>query len=444
MRAERAAPRIGAFTAACVLVSNAVGSGIFTTTGFLARDLGDPAWILALWAAGGALALAGALSYAELGAAMPRVGGEYVYLREAFGQVVAFLSGWTSFTVGFGAAIAAAAIGFAQYLAVLLPAVRPEGAAWLPAVVLVWLLTGIHLLGVEGGGRFQRAITIAKIGGVLVLLTAGFAAGGGSWQHFSGSGSSQPRLGVAAVGLIFVLYSYSGWNAAAYIAGEIERPERSLPRALVAGTIFVTLLYLAINLFYFYALPSSVLGAAPVLPVAEKAAAALLGARASGVVCALLCLSIAGAASSMVWAGPRVTWAMADDGVVPRGLGDHSRSGAPTRALLVQAVWITLLLLTGTFEQLVVYGGFAIAIFSALAVACVVVLRRRQPGLARPFRVPGHPWVPASFVLATLWIAGHVLVERPTEALLSLATVAAGLPLYALWSRRGRRGRSST
>jgi APA family basic amino acid/polyamine antiporter len=441
MRAEAAAPTIGAFTAACVLVSNAVGSGIFTTTGFLARDLGDPVWILGLWAAGGALALAGALSYAELGASMPRVGGEYVYLREAFGQLVAFLSGWTSFTVGFGAAIAAAAIGFAQYLAVLWPAVVPEGAAWLPAVALVWLLTGIHLLGVEGGGRFQRAITIAKIGGVLVLLGVGFALGGGSWQHLSAAGAaSRPRLGAAAVGLIFVLYSYSGWNAAAYIAGEIERPERSLPRALVAGTIFVTLLYLVINLFYFYALPTSALGSEPVLPVAEKAAGALLGARASGVVSALLCLSIAGAASSMVWAGPRVTWAMADDGLVPRGLGDHSRSGAPTRALLVQAVWITLLLLTGTFEQLVVYGGFAIAIFSALAVACVFVLRRRQPGLARPFRVPGLPWVPASFVLATLWIAGHVLVERPGEALLSLATVAAGLPLYAFWKRWGRTG----
>jgi APA family basic amino acid/polyamine antiporter len=437
MRAEAAVPTVGAFTAACVLVSNAVGSGIFTTTGFLARDLGDPVWILALWAAGGALALAGALSYAELGAAMPRVGGEYVYLREAFGQGVAFLSGWTSFTVGFGAAIAAAAIGFAQYLAVLLPAALPEGAAWLPAVALVWLLTGIHLLGVEGGGRFQRAITIAKIGGVAVLLAAGFAAGGGSWQHLAAAGAaSPPRVGAAAVGLIFVLYSYSGWNAAAYIAGEIERPERNLPRALVAGTIFVTLLYLAINLFYFYALPSSALGAEPVLPVAEKAAAALLGARASGVVSALLCLSIAGAASSMVWAGPRVTWAMADDGVVPRGLGDHSRAGAPTRALLVQAVWITFLLLTGTFEQLVVYGGFAIAVFGALAVACVFVLRRRQPDRTRPFRVPGYPWVPASFVLATLWIAGHVLVERPGEALLSLATVAAGLPLYALWRRR--------
>lgn len=436
MRADGALPRIGTFTAACVLVSNAVGSGIFTTTGFLARDLGDPSWILTLWALGGLLALAGALSYAELGAAMPRVGGEYVYLRRAFGPRLAFLSGWTSFTVGFGAAIAAAAIGFSEYLAVLWPGGLGGLSPRAPALALIWLLTGIHLLGVEGGGRFQRYITILKIGGVLLLVGLGLGSGAGSWGNLSlAAAGAEPRIGVAAVGLIFVLYSYSGWNAAAYIAGEIERPERSLPRALVAGTLFVVVLYLAINLFYFYALPAAALAAEPVLPVAEKAASALLGERASGLVAALLCVSIAGAASSMVWAGPRVTWAMAEDGVVPRSLGERSGAGAPVQALLVQAVWISGLLLTGTFEQLVVYGGFAIALFGALAVACVLVLRRTEPELPRPFRVPGFPWVPAAFILATLWIAGHVLFERPTEALLSLATVAAGLPLYWLWSR---------
>ena len=202
------------------------------------------------------------------------------------------------------------------------------------------------------------------------------------------------------------------------------------------GTLFVAALYLAINIFYLYALPVAELAAEPVLPVAEKAAGALLGERAAGLVAALLCASIAGAASSMVWAGPRVTWAMAEDGVVPRSLGERSGAGAPVRALLVQAVWISGLLLTGTFEQLVVYGGFAIALFGALAVACVLVLRRTEPDLPRPFRVPGFPWVPAAFILATLWIAAYVLFERPTEALLSLATVAAGLPLYWFWRKR--------
>jgi APA family basic amino acid/polyamine antiporter len=439
MKAERAAATVGTFTAVCLIVSNAVGSGIFTTTGFLARDLGDPRWILALWALGGALALAGALSYAELGASLPRVGGEYVYLREAFGPWLGFLSGWTSFTIGFGAAIAASCIGFAHYLAILLP----DGPGWPGPVVfataLVWLLTGVHLLGVERGGRFQRWVTVAKIGGVALLLGIALAAGGGDWRRLGGSAAAPaPTLGAAAVGLVFVLYSYSGWNAAAYIAGEVREPQRSLPRALFGGTLFVALLYVAINVFYLYALPISALSAEPVLPVAEKAVGALLGPSASAAVSALLCLSIAGAASSMVWAGSRVTSAMALDAAVPRILGRQSEDGAPTFAILLQAVWVTILLVTGTFEQLVVYGGFAIALFSGAAVASLIVLRRRRPQLERPYRVPAYPWVPAGFIAATLWIAGHALVERPAEALLSLGTVALGLPLYLL----GRRGRA--
>jgi APA family basic amino acid/polyamine antiporter len=433
--------KVGVFTAACVLVSNAVGSGIFTTTGFQARDLGDPLWILALWTLGGALALAGAMSYSELGAAMPRVGGEYVYLRRAFGPLVGFLSGWTSFTVGFGAAIAAAAVGFAHYLLTLLPedfAIRSPVPL---AVALVWALTAVHLLGVERGGSFQRAITIAKIAGLLLLVTGAFVSGRGDFAHLAADPAvATPRLGSAAVALIFVLYAFSGWNAAAYIAGEIERPERSLPRATIGGTLFVTGLYLTVNLAYFYALPPAALAADPVLPVAEKAAAALLGPAAAKLVAVVLCVSIAGAASSMVWAGPRVYQAMAEDGVAPAALARTSPAGAPVAATLLQSVWITLLVVSGTFEQIVIYSGFALAVFGAAAVASVLVLRRREPELPRPYRVAPYPWVPLAFVAASLWIAGHALVERPLEALLSAATVLAGIPLYRIWTRRAGSG----
>jgi len=429
--------RVGAFTAACLLISNAVGSGIFTTTGFQARDLGDPGAILLLWLVGGALALAGAMSYGELGAAIPRVGGEYVYLRRAFGPLCGFLSGWMSFTVGFGAAIAAAAMGFAAYMGTLAPGSLFERAPTAVALALVWALTGVHLLGTEQGGRFQRWITIAKIGAVFVGLIAAVAWGEGSWGNLTrGVPGVTPKLGTASVALIFVLYAFSGWNAASYIAGEMRDPARNLPRALIGGTLFVTVFYLAVNLVYFYALPASALAADPVLPVAEKVASALFGDDAARIASALLCLSIAGACSSMIWAGPRVYQAMAQDGVVPAALARTTKRGAPATSTLLQSTWISLLLFTGTFEQLVVYAGVALAVFSALGVGSVLVLRVREPDLPRPYRVALYPWVPLAYMAGSLWIARYTGLERPTEAALSAATIASGLPLYWLWNRR--------
>jgi len=423
-----------------VLVSNAVGSGIFTTTGFQARDLGDPRLIIALWAIGGALAVAGAMSYAELGAALPRVGGEYVYLRRSFGPLWGFLSGWTSFTIGFGAAIAATAVGFGHYLIALFPSLASTGAAAL-ALALVWMLTGVHTLGVERGGSFQRWITVLKIAGIGLLVLAAFASGRGDLGHLAQRTTTPGAgFGTAAVALVFVLYSFSGWNAAGYIAGEIRDPGRSLPRAMIGGTVFITLLYIAVNLAYFYALPVDALAADPVLPVAEKAARALLGDVAAAAVVTVLCLSIAAATSSMIWAGPRVYWAMADDGVAPLWLGRTTRSDAPAPATVAQSVWISFLILSGTFEQLVIYSGVALSLFSAAAVGSVIVLRHREPQLLRPYRVAPYPWVPLAYVTVSLWIALHATLERPLEALASLATVAAGVPFYVVWTRYIRMG----
>lgn len=440
MTADDSLRRIGTFTAACVLVSNAVGSGIFTTTGFMARDLGDPRIIIGLWALGGALALAGAMSYAELGASMPRVGGDYIYVRRAFGPVWGFLSGWTSFTVGFGAAIAAASVAFAQYALVLLPESFAMRSPAVFALLLVWTLTAVHALGVERGGLFQQIITIVKIGGIALGVLAAFVYGDGSVAGIvTPSPDAAPRIGAAAVGLVFVLYSYSGWNAAGYIAGEIREPGRSIPRAMVLGTLFIGALYVAVNAAYFYALPTEALAADPVLPVAEKSAQALFGSSAAAAVVAILCVSIAGATSSMIWAGPRVYWAMADDGVAPALLAKTSRNDAPIPALLIQSAWVTVLVLSGSFEQLVIYSGVALALFSALSVGSTLVLRRREPELARPYRVSPYPWIPLAYIAASLWIASYASLERPIEALLSLGTVTAGLPFYWIWTRGGPR-----
>jgi APA family basic amino acid/polyamine antiporter len=434
--------RIGGFTAGCLLVSNVVGSGIFATTGFMARDLGNPKLIMAIWFFGALLALAGALSYSELGTALPVSGGEYAYLRRAYGPLIGFLSGWTSFTVGFSAAIAAGAMSFASYLVQIVPSHSGNDPLSTGiALTLIWVVTGFHLAGVGAGGFLQRLLTTLNIGAILTLVVGALMLGKGNWTHLNLSApDSAPGFGAMMVSMIFVTYAYSGWNAAAYVAGEIADPERTIPRAMIGGTLFVGLLYLVVNGIYLYALPVTELGQPPILPVANKVATALLGPLGSLLVTVLLCLSIAGAVSAMVWTGPRVYYAMARDGVIPACFSETAGlSGTPLNAIVLQSLWASVLILSGTFERLVIYSGVVLAIFSALAVGSVMVLRRRNPELARPYRVPLYPLVPLCYVVLSATIAVYSLIERPIEGGLGIATVLAGVPLYVLWTQmRGR------
>ncbi len=434
--------RIGGFTAGCVLVGNVIGSGVFTTTGFMARDLGDPGLILGVWLVGALLAFTGALTYSELGAALPFAGGEYVYLRRAYGPFVGFLSGWTSFTVGFGAGIAAGAVGFASYVLQVVPFDGESSLATKSlALVLVWLVTGFHLAGVGPGGVLQRLVTVLNVGAILLLIVGALTVGQGSWEHFTMSDPSRtPGVGSLVVALIFATYAYSGWNAAAYIAGEIAEPRRTLPRTLVWGTLLVGLLYIGLNGMYVYALPVTELAQPPILPVAKKAAVALFGDKSAALVVVILCLSMAGAVSAMVWAGPRLYYAMACDGLIPAVFAGTERTGgAPANSILLQSLWASVLILSGTFEALVIYSGVVLTIFSALAVGAVVLLRRRSPELARPYRVPLYPWVPAFYLVLSSAIVLYILLERPVEAGFGLATVLAGVPFY--WLRRPTRHR---
>ncbi|MBH0206324.1 MAG: amino acid permease [Nitrospira sp.] len=430
--------RIGWFTAACVLVSNVVGTGIFTTTGFMARDLGNPGLILSVWLVGGLIALAGALSYSELGTALPVAGGEYVYLRRAYGPFIGFLSGWTSFAVGFSAAIAAGAMSFAAYVNQLLPLDSERGLlSTVIALALLWSITAIHLAGMGAGGFLQRTLTVLNVGAILSLIAAGMMRGQGDWGHLSFSDAQTfPSIGLSIVSLIFALYAYSGWNAAVYLAGEVTEPARTIPRALISGTVFVTFLYLALNIFYFYALPVTDLAQPPLVPVASKVAVALLGADAARFVTMILCLLIAGAMSAMVWAGPRVYYAMARDGVIPACFGKLSGTGdIPINAILLQSLWASGLILSGSFERLVIYSGTVLTIFSGLAVGAVLALRRKEPDLPRPYRTPLYPFVPVFFIVMSMVIIWNAVSERPLEAGLGIATVLAGTPLYLLWRR---------
>ncbi len=432
--------RIGWFTAACVLVGNVVGSGIFTTTGFMARDLGHPGLILSIWLLGGLIALAGALSYSELGTALPMAGGEYLYLHRTYGPFIGFLSGWTSFTVGFSAAIAAGAMSVAAYLNQLFTLDDERGVlSTFVALVFLWSITACHLAGAEAGGFLQRTLTVLNMGAIMALIAAGVMGDKGDWAHLHlhlSDPHAVPSIGVSIVSLIFALYAYSGWNAAVYLAGEVRDPARTIPLALISGTLFVTLLYLALNALYFYALPVTDLAQPPLLPVASKVAVALLGVDGAQFVIVILCFSITGAMSAMVWAGPRVYYAMAKDRLIPSYFCRTSEArGAPIQATLLQSLWASILILSGSFEQLLIYSGTVLTIFSALAVGALLILRRREPNLPRPYRTPLYPFVPVFFILISIMIVWNALYERPLEGLMGIATVLAGTPLYFFWRR---------
>lgn len=442
-RDQKSLRRISGFTAACVLISSVVGTGIFTTTGYMARDVGNPWLILLLWGGGALLALIGAMCYSELGAAFPFVGGDYVYIREAYHPFVAFLSGWSSFTVGFGAAIAAGAMGFAAYVLQLFPGEATVQVKWV-ALGLIWGLTAIHMAGVGPGGVLQQILTLLKIGAIVLLIAGAFTIGQGDWGHLM-TMPDHPKGGVGplVVSFIFVTYAYSGWNAAGYIAGEIKNPVRAIPRTMIGGTLVVGALYVTLNLVYFYALPIQVLASPPLMPVAEKVAVEMFGPASAQFVTLMLCISLAGAVSAMTWTGPRIYYAMARDGFLPSVFSDtHQTSHAPIRSIVLQSLWVTVLVLSGTFEQLIIYSGIIIIAFSALTVGAVIILRRKHPQLARPYRVPFYPILPMLYMLVAGVILFFLSTEKPGETLWAFLTLVAGIPFYLMMknniSWRGR------
>ncbi|MER3425042.1 MAG: hypothetical protein C4293_19220, partial [Nitrospiraceae bacterium] len=353
-----------------------------------------------------------------------------------YGPLIGFLSGWASFAIGFGAGIAASAMSFAAYA--LRAASLSEDNVLLAkglALLLVWCVTAVHSAGTGSGGLLQRLLTTTKVLAILTVILGGLILGRGNWSNLTICAPEiNPGLGHMFLGLIFVLYTYLGWNVVGYIAGEIENPQRNIPRIVIGGTGTVAVIYMLLNVVYLYALPVTALAQEPVLPVAEKAAAALWGPITAHLVAVLLCISIAGGMSSMVWAGPRVYWAMAVDGVFPSFFKAASFStGVPVRAILLQSVWASLLILTGTFEQLVIFSGFVLAAFNSLSIGAVIILRRRHPELARPYRVPFYPVLPGLAIIVLLMVVGYSLVERPIESVVGIATILSGIPFYFLW-----------
>lgn len=439
---------IGVRAAAAVVVANIIGAGIFTTTGFQAADLGDPMPIYLLWILGGVLALCGALCYGELGAAIPKAGAEYQYLHEAFGGRVALMSVIVSLTAGFSAPIAAAAKGLSHYLSYYIPPLGAETHV-LPGITpgdafalgVVWMLVLIHTLRTEVGIGFTAIWTVAKVVGIVVLVTGAAALGGGDVGNLTRSmplsADGSGTAAAMATSLVFVMFCYSGWNSAAYLSEEIRDPGRNLPRALLWGTGCAAVLYLALNLFYFYG--AGVEGLAGRVEVAQVAASGLFGPRSVGFVTVLAAVSLLAACSAMTAVGPRVYYACGRDFPGLRGLSRlHPKTRTPAIALLTQGLITSLFIVAGAVDQIQHYAGFTLAGFSTLAVISVIVLRRTQPDLQRPFKVPLYPATPILFIVVSIWMMLWSFEGRPTESTLGLLTVVLGGAAYPFLIRPRR------
>jgi APA family basic amino acid/polyamine antiporter len=442
--------KLGSFDAAAIVISNVIGGGIFFVPVIVAGMVPHPAAMIGVWAAGGALAFFGAMAYAELAALRPQAGGEYVYLREAFGPMAAFLTGWTSFVAGFSGAIAASALALADYIGRFVPAaasseplvdipgmaISPRGVVALSAIAA---LTLIHVRGLGPGRLLQNTLAGLKVSAIALFVAIGLAAGNGSTAHFTSTASVAPVSFLLA--LVPVMFSYSGWNAAAYVAEEVRDPERNVPLALSIGTVSVVLLYVALNVLYVFAMPVRELSAVPGSRLMDTVAERLFGFVAGDVLALFTIVSLAASISAMVIAGPRVYFAMARDGMfVPSAGTVHHRYHTPATAIIAQGIWSGVLVLSGTLSQLVSYTGFAVVLFSAIAVLAVFVLRRRHPATPRPFRALGYPWAPAIFIGASAVIVANEIWRNGPTAAAGLAVIAAGVPAYFLVRRGARRG----
>jgi APA family basic amino acid/polyamine antiporter len=452
--------RLGPYDAAAIIVSNVIGGGILFTPPQVAAMAPDPWWFLGAWVTGGALAFAGAMAYAELAALRPRAGGEYVYLQAAFGRLLAFLTGWTSFVAGFAGAIAASATVMAFYLGRFVPWAANDGAylsvplplvtltvspQTITAIAAIWLMSFVHLRGVGPGRLVSNVLATLKVGALLLFILLGFTLGTGSPANVAqAAGPVAPATWLFA--LIPVMFTYSGWNAAGYVAEEIRDPGRNVPKALAIGTLAVIAIYFFLNLLYLYVFPVGSLAAVQG-SVLDVIAERLLGTAAGHIMGVVSIVSLLASISAMTFAGPRVYYAMARDGLFFRPASAvHPTYKTPATSIVAQAAWATVLVLSGSADTLTTYTGFAVVLFAGLAVAAVFVLRASEPDAPRPFKALGYPLAPGIFALASLLIVLNALWADLVTPLAEgrslgpsaagLFVIALGLPLYWWFSSR--------
>lgn len=433
-------------------IGSVLGTGIFLTAGDVARALPHPGMILLCWLGGGLLTLAGALTYAELGVLYPRTGGQYHFLKEAYGPLWGFLYGWTAFLVIMSGGIAALAVGFAEYLGAFVPFFSTRNVILtLPLGSREWSVSGgqvggaaaivlisvVNCLGLRAGASVQNVVTIAKIGSVLGLVAFGLLVPATAAPDLFAPLPGGTLLASLGIAIIPVLWSFDGWYAVTAVGGEMRRPERSLPLGLIAGTAAVTLLYILLNLVYLRALPVTEMG--KTARIGEAAAIALFGPAGGRLISAAILISAFGCLSATILYAARIYLPMAQDGVFfPRLSRIHPRYLTPTACIMAQCVWSTILTFSGTYDQLYTYVMFAVVLFHAATGAAVLVLRRTRPAAPRPYRAWGYPFVPLAFIAASSLLVANTLVARPVESLVGLLIVLLGLPVYAFSLRRKR------
>ena len=438
--------QLGLFDSTMILMGIVIGSGIFLTTGIMAESLPSGGLLLLAWLVGGVVTLAGALVYAELGAAMPEAGGQYVYLREAYGPLVAFLSGWVIFLVYMCGGIALLRVAFSEYFGSFFPFFSTKtyiistdffsvSGGQLMAVILIILFSIINYVGVVFGKLVQNTLTVIKTGAILALIIFGLLVEKGvpiDLSFDAGDMSFSQVVVGFAVAMVAVFWAFDGWNNVNFVAGEIKNPARNLPLALTLGTTLVAVLYVLVNLVYLKALPISEMSG--VITIADSASSVLFGEAATWFLTIAILISIAGALNGSVLVGARVYYAMAKDGLFFQKMTTiHPRFKTPSVAIVTQAVWSSFLALSGTLEQLFVYVIFSAVIYWIITVAGVFTLRKKKPDMPRPYKTWGYPVTPVIFILACTGILINTLFESPVESLAGLGITAVGVPVYFYW-----------
>jgi len=449
--------QLGLFDSSMVMMGIVIGSGIFITTGIMAKTIPSASLILLAWLVGGLLTLAGALTYAELGASMPEAGGHYIYLKKAYGPLVGFLFGWITFLVYMTGGIAALAIAFAEYFGYFFPDLSIQKILFsteiaifnhtfnfslsmgqLVAVMVILFLSLANYIGLVLGKIIQNVLTVIKIGTILIFVILGFSVGEGTAIRFdlNPSGLSFHQLIVGfGIALIAVAWAFDGWNNINFVAGEVKNPQRNLPRALILGTLSVTILYVLVNYIYLYALPINELTG--VVRVAEKSVTVLFGGSWAAVISAAVVISTFGAINGSILTGPRVYYAMAKDKLFFQRVGRvHPRFKTPSFSIFIQALWSSILVLSGTFEQIITFAMFVSIIFWIAAAASVFTLRKKYPDLRRPYKTWGYPIVPIIFIIASSGILINTLFEKPVESLAGVLITIIGIPVYYFWKKK--------